>query len=206
MILMSYLEAALEEYLSKDKYEILVNAKENYFKRVGRVNEEDIEFESSMNCFNDWFLMQYKSQEMSSSVMEDYLQRYQFTSDVLLCNHSLFEFSGINRRKCYCMKDILHDQNIVLSAGHELLSFVKGDLFLGRIAQLEEEILLMRGVCLLPLAGKKIFIAQCKKQRKLKDPQAEKSFLIQLESCKIQYMKFGHRDVEEFFVFKDLKL
>ncbi len=202
MEFLTHLENALLEYSSEGKLEVLIKARDLYFSQTGKINEEDLDYEGRMNCFNDWFLMQYKISGDGPSVFEDYIGRHgQEVENSFSCNHSVFEYLGTNRKKQHVLKDLLHGKKVILSSNEKNIALIKGDIFIGRVLENQDGLFLMAGVCPLPHEAQKIITKNCKKIQKLKDINAEYDFLIQLEALKTKYMRFQHVDVKKIFIF-----
>jgi len=199
-----HLDTVLGLYTQGSHFEELKAAKEKYFSLTGKLDEDKDEFESRMNCFNDWYIFQYRD-ENSSKVIEDYIRTNQLDVELsqalLNVNHSLFNFSKINFRKHIVLHDILHDEKIVLMKNHPTISLMEGDVFTGRVIKFKGEHYLLRGVCTLPQGVKSILKKQSKKVRKLNSFEEELNFLLQLESLKTKAMHYSHIDPSKIFIF-----
>lgn len=200
----THLDKVLSLYTQGQYFTDLKDAKEKYFSITGKLDEDKEEFESRMNCFNDWYIFQYRHLD-GSKVMEDYIRSTQLETELsqafLNVNHSLFEFSKINFRKQIVLKDILHDESIILPKDHPNVSLMEGDVFTGRVVKYQNEHYLLRGVCLLPQGVKSILKKQSKKVRKLNSFEEELKYLLQLESLKTKAMHYSHIDPTKIFVF-----
>jgi hypothetical protein len=157
-----------------------------------------------MNCFNDWYIFQYRD-ENGSKVIEDYIRTNQLDVELsqalLNVNHSLFDFSKINFSKQIVLHDILHDEKIVLMKNHPTISLMEGDVFTGRVIKFKGEHYLLRGICTLPQGVKSILKKQSKKVRKLNSFEEELNFLLQLECLKTKAMHYSHIDPTKIFIF-----
>ena len=122
-----HLDTVLSLYTQGAHFDELKAAKEKYFSITGKLDEDKDEFESRMNCFNDWYIFQYRD-ENGSKVIEDYIRTNQLDVELsqalLNVNHSLFDFSKINFRKQIVLHDILHDEKIVLMKNHPTISLM----------------------------------------------------------------------------------
>ncbi|MBT3585442.1 MAG: hypothetical protein HN509_11095 [Halobacteriovoraceae bacterium] len=203
--LFQHLDRALQEYSEGDHYKTLIEAKDEYFKITGGANEEDEDYESRMSSFNDWYVLQFISRRGTRTVMRDYLEKQQPSDQVseslLNVNHSLFEYTGTNMRKQLVLKDILHDKKVILSKDHAQPALLKNDLFLGRVLQFEGGAYLMDGKRIIPKEVRSILQKQAKKVRKLKDAKEEASYLLEVESLKTKWLRYGHIDASKIFVF-----
>lgn len=199
-----HLDSVLHRYTTGDFFNDLKAAKEKYFSLTGKLDEDKEEFESRMNCFNDWYIFQYRHPD-GSKVIEDYIRTNNLDEELsqalLNVNHSLFEFSKINFRKQIVLKDILHDEKIALVKSHPRISLMVGDVFTGRVIKYKGDYYLMRGLCTLPQGVKSILKTQSKKVRKANSFDEELNFLLQLEQLKTKAMHYSHIDPSKIFIF-----
>lgn len=199
-----HLDQVLSRYTTGDFFNDLKVAKERYFSLTGKLDEDKDEFESRMNCFNDWYIFQYRHDD-GSKVIEDYIRSNELDEELsqalLNVNHSLFEFSKINFRKQIVLKDILHDEKITLVKNHPGISLMEGDVFTGRVIKYRGENYLLRGVCTLPQGVKSILKKQSKKVRRTNSFDEELNFLLQLEQLKTKAMHYSHIDPTKIFIF-----
>ncbi len=203
-IVHDHLDKVLSLYTQGQFFADLKEAKDKYFSMTGKLDEDKDEFESRMNSFNDWYIFQYRQKD-GSKVIEEYIRNTQLEEELsqalLNVNHSLFEFNRTSFRKQIVLKDILHDEKIVLKKDHPTISLMEGDVFSGRIIKFKSESYLLRGVCTLPQGVKSILKKQSKKVRKLNSFDEELSFLLQLESLKTKAMHYSHIDPAKIFIF-----
>lgn len=203
-IVFEHLDSVLGLYTQGAHFDALKAAKEKYFSITGKLDEDKDEFESRMNCFNDWYIFQYRD-ENGSKVIEDYIRTnhldVELSQALLNVNHSLFDFSKINFRKQIVLHDILHDEKIVLMKNHPTISLMEGDVFTGRVIKYKGDYYLLRGVCTLPQGVKSILKKQSKKVRKLNSFEEELNFLLQLECLKTKAMHYSHIDPTKIFIF-----
>lgn len=203
-IVTEHLDKVLNLYTQGDHFDDLKEAKEKYFSITGKLDEDKDEFEPRMNCFNDWYIFQYRHQD-GSKVIEDYIRTHnldvELAQALLNVNHSLFEFSKINFRKQIVLKDILHDEKITLVKSHPNISLMEGDVFTGRVIKYKGDFYLLRGLCILPQGVKSILKKQSKKIRKLNSFEEELNFLLQLECLKTKAMHYSHIDPTKIFIF-----
>lgn len=204
-VIQENLDRILVEYTKGHHLESLIEAKKEYFELTGTLTEEDDEYESRMNSFNDWYLFQYLSKRKTKTVIKDYLEKVQVDDEIakalLTLNHSLFEFSKINIFKKIVIEDVLHGKKIILPKDGLTIGIVKGDMFTGRLLNYKNQYYLLKGVCIYPESVKNILRKESKKIRKLKDPNQELSFLLKLESLKTKSLRYGHIDMTKIFVF-----
>jgi hypothetical protein len=203
-IVHEHLDKVLSLYTQGNTLNDLKEAKEKYFSLTGKLDEDKDEFESRMNSFNDWYIFQYRQKD-GSKVIEDYIRNHQLDEEIsqalLNVNHSLFEFTRSSFRKQIILRDILHDEKIVLKKDHPVISLMDGDIFTGRVIKFKGENYLLRGVCILPQGVKSILKKQSKRVRKLNNFEQELQYLLHLESLKTKAMHYAHIDPAKIFIF-----
>jgi hypothetical protein len=199
-----HLDKVLSVYTQGQFFSDLKEAKEKYFSLTGKLDEDKDEFESRMNSFNDWYIFQYRQKD-GSKVIEEYIRNNRLDEELsqafLNVTHSLFEFTKSSFRKQIILKDILHDEKIVLKKDHPTISLMEGDVFTGRVIKYHGENYLLKGVCILPQGVKSILKKQSKRVRKLNSFEEELKFLLQLESLKTKAMHYSHIDPTKIFIF-----
>jgi hypothetical protein len=199
-----HLDKVLGLYTQGEYFDVLKEAKDAYFSITGKLDEDNAEFESRMNTFNDWYIFQYRQKD-GSKVIEDYIRNHQLDEELsqsfLNVNHSLFEFVKTNFRNQIVLRDILHDEKIILNKDHPTISLVEGDVFTGRVIKYNGANYLLRGVCTLPQSVKSTLKKQSKKVRKLNSFEEELKYLLHLEALKTKTTHYSHIDPTKIFVF-----
>ncbi len=204
-LLQEHFIKALENYTQGVHYETLLEAKKEYFSITGQANDDDDDFEARMNSFNEWYVLQFISKRGTRTVISDYLTNNQ-VDDFLAkslggVNYSLYEYIGKNFRGLDTLYDMLHDKKITLPKGEVLPSIISDDIFVGRVLSYEDQNYLMSGLCVIPKDVRPILKKECKKVRKLKNPNEELKFLLKIESYKTKWIRYGHVDATKIFVF-----
>jgi len=203
-IVNEHLDKVLGHYTQGQHFAELKDAKEKYFTITGKLDEDKDEFESRMNCFNEWYIFQYRPGN-GSKVIEEYIRNNNLDEELsqalLNVNHSLFEFSKISFRKQIILKDMLHDEKIALVKNHPTISLMEGDVFTGRVIKFKGEYYLLRGLCILPQGVKSVLKKQSKKVRKSNSFDEELKFLLHLEQLKTKSMNYSHIDPGKIFIF-----
>lgn len=202
-----HLELALKEYGAGQMYETLKDARSVYFNLTGEVYEEDDDYESRMNAFNEWFLSEFKVNDLKSPI-QIYLEKFsevefEVKESLENINYSLFEYKGANLFGEDVLEDVLHARKIKLPKDSLETGLLKGDLFIGRTVQYIKETRLLDGMCFLPREAYKIVKKQARKVRKLEDENAEKDFLILTEALKTKCKRYNHVDIKRIFVYPD---
>ena len=68
-IVHEHLDKVLSIYTQGPHFDNLKEAKEKYFSITGKLDEDKDEFESRMNCFNDWYIFQYRHKDGSKVML-----------------------------------------------------------------------------------------------------------------------------------------
>ncbi len=200
-----HLICALQEFASGKHYDQLIEAKDTYFNLTGWPLEEDEDYESRMNSFNDWYLFQFVSKQGNRPPIETYLENREVEEDMkvslLSYNHSVFQYMGENRKGQYTLKDILHNKKLTLASGHPAVLPIKGEIFMGRTLEYKAGIYLTTGMTFLPRETISILKKEVKKVRRLRDPGAEIKFLLFTEFLKTKWQRYRHVELDKIFVY-----
>jgi hypothetical protein len=204
-LLKEHFEKALGIYTTGVHYDTLLEAKKEYFEITGQANDDDDDFEARMNSFNEWYVLQFISKRGTRTVISDYLINNP-VDDILAksltgVNYSLFEYTGKNFRGVDVLSDMLHDKKIKLTKNASLPSIIKDDIFVGRVLTYQDEHHLLSGLCVIPKEVRSILKKECKRVRKLKNPNEELKFLLKVESFKTKWIRYGHVDATKIFKF-----
>jgi hypothetical protein len=204
-VLKEHFEKALGIYTNGVHYDTLLEAKKEYFEITGQANDDDDDFEARMNSFNEWYVLQFISKRGTRTVISDYLMNNSVNDtlarSLTAVNYSLFEYDGKSFRGHDVLYDMLHDKKIKLNKAVPLPSIIKDDIFVGRVLSYQNEENLMNGLCVIPKEVRSILKKECKKVRKLKNPNEELKFLLRVESYKTKWIRYGHVDATKIFLF-----
>lgn len=196
---------ALIEYTSGEHYETLLEAKEEYFILTGKLLEEDDDYEARMNGFNDWYLLHFVSRKAIRTPIKNYIIKYSVDAAVAQAlqnvNHSLFEYLGEDSHKHIVILDAIAHKKYMISDAHLMPTFIKGDMFVGRLVTAQGHYYLLDGQTVLPKDVKNLLRKEAKRIGQFDDPHQELSFLITLESLKTRWKRYGHIDAEKIFSF-----
>ena len=201
--LKKHIESALKEYTSGSNYEYLIEAKTLFTELVGVVREDDPEYESIMNLFNDWYLFQFLSTKKTKTMIKEYVINKQL--DPLLAgsltniHFSLLEHGGSNLGGSITVCDYFTNHKIKLAKDCFNLGLIKGDIFIGRIIKYDNEYYLLDGISLFPKEIKQFIKKQIKSIKKLKDRHKEIEYIFKLDRLKNKLKNYGHLDPVRFF-------
>lgn len=196
---------ALDYYSKGEMQKHFIEAKRLYFSLTGMIDQDSDEYEAKMNCFNDWFLFNYKFQGKEKSFIEEYAQDCDMDSELFDAfskfRYSIFEFRKISFRKQIILDDLLHKKKYALAKKHHSLGLIEGDIFIGRLVPLHGHYYMLDGVCVLPNGFKSHYLKQAKVVRKLKNPEKEVELLTKLEALKSKWVRYGRIDIDKIFIF-----
>ena len=200
-----HLEKALSRYSDSDFLPSLIEAKNEFFKKTGNLNEEDEDYESRMNCFNDWYLSNYILTSVQRTPLKDYVLKTEMSEEIghglLNLEYSLFEFVGQKGNKLFTFQDLLKGKTIQVSKTDGFPAILQGDLFTGRVVKAVNGNYFLPGVCVLPKEVKRSLQNAAKKVMKKGSYQEISSFLLKLEYLKTKSIRYGHLPLEQIFQF-----
>lgn len=203
----THLDKVLELYTSDDFYDKMVEAKKHYFEITGMTHEEDEDFETRMNAFNDWYIFQFVSKGSTRTAVKDYLAKNEISDDIsqslTTVKHSFYIYTGKNFKKRMVLKDVLYGEKIVLDKDHPELGILKDDAFTGRVISYDGSSFLLDGICVVPRKAIALIKKEAKLVKRLNDEYEEEQFLYKIEFLKNKWMRYGHLDPARIFQFKD---
>jgi hypothetical protein len=200
------LEQILTIYSQPPHFDTLLEAKDKYFELTGIINEDDEEFESRMNCFNDWYIFHFLSKRSYTTVVKHFLEQNQITDNIseslLNINHSLFEFVKVNRKNNIVIKDLVKKEKIEITNNLSEVTLMDNDIFTGRTILFSGYVYLLKGLCFFPYETRSILIKQAKIVHKKNNNEIKSNFLLNLENLKTKYIRYGHLDSKKIFKFE----
>jgi hypothetical protein len=217
--IIDHLERAILDYSQSQSYDNLVQAKNDYFGLTGKLNEESDEFESKMNCFNDWFLFNYKG-NADDSLALTYAKDKGLGEDIIATfsnmNFSVFEYQKCNERKrTATLKDLFTKESFIIDLDNFNAGVVENDIFMARALKFQKENFLLKGICVLPSEIKSVLAKEIKKlTKKMKGTKKEpaptdpkeivamkENFLFNLENMRTRWISFGKMKSQKIFNF-----
>jgi hypothetical protein len=196
------LDSAIDKFSTREYYDHILEAKQEYFDLAGKIEEEDEDYESRMNGFNYWYLTQRGLGERKT-LLQEYIESETLDEEVinslLEMNHSLFEYKGTSFTGKHSFIDILHDQKFSLPKNEFQLQLIKDDIFIARSVNYQGTVHLLNDISVLPHDVRSILVKESKKVRKLKDPKRDLQFLMAIEKLKTKWRRYGHLDPKKIF-------
>ena len=203
--LVEHLEKALTIYTSNEYRDILIDAKKDFFKITGNVNEDDEDYDLRMHSFNDWYLTQYCLPTVMRTPINDYVFSKNVEEDLaktlIEFQHSVFQYTGEKRGGAAIFKNLKTDKTLKVHDKNVAPIFVKGDVFIGRYFNYLNEIFFMPGVCVIPQEVKVPVIRQIKKVGLTNSKRDEQNLLLKLEYLKTKSKRYSHLAIDKIFSF-----
>jgi hypothetical protein len=193
-------------YIEKNLNKNLVEAKQEYAKRVNAFNEiDEMNFEGQLSSFNDWFLFDYNINNQNvfssvqSSLSESKKEQFQ-ESSLNIAKHyrSIFSVSRVTKSPII-LRNLYTGAKLKLSVGHPPISYIKDDLFIGRIIESTQGTFLLRGTIGVPEGVLKILLKKMKLIKKQKVDQTISEFLEEVETKVLEARKYPHVNPVTFF-------
>ena len=197
------LDQALQIYSQGDFFDRRMHAKEVYFHPIAPLDEENEDYETHMNLFNDWYLFSYISQGLRGPIIYDYMNKAKCNRNIrqALINsfYSLFVVVKASSDKSIVL-DLIHGKSYVLSRdkGH-LLIFMRGDLLVGRMFTDKDKSLFSEGVFSLPEGVLPVLKKRIVRIASMRDPNQELDFLEHLRLLNVKSKRYRHISAIEIF-------
>lgn len=199
------LDQALSHYSKGENLKPMLEAKKIYFEKTGVAHEEEEDYEARMSSFNNWYLFEFRYPNWHQTAINMYLDSFVEDEEVkeILKNqiHSVFEYRGNNIFGKEVLTDLLHKKKLNLTDSSQMPSIVKNDLFIGRAIPTAEGYELLEGLSILPREARSNIAKECKKVRKYDSLKEESKLLLQVESLRSKWKRYGHLDANKIFIF-----
>lgn len=199
------LEKALVEYSTGEHLKPMLEAKKIYFDKTGMAHEEEEDYEARMSSFNNWYLFEFRYPHWHLPAIQMYLEESvddEEAKKALMGQiHSIFEYKGKSLLGKEVLMDHLHKKKLYLSDSSQMPSLIKNDLFIGRAIPTESGHDLLSGLSILPREARSNLVKECKRVRKYDNLKEESKFLLQVESLRSKWKRYGHLDASKIFVF-----
>jgi hypothetical protein len=199
------LEQALTLYSKDENLKPMLEAKKIYFDKTGVAHEEEEDYEARMSSFNNWYLFEFRYPNWHQVAIKMYLENLAEEQEVKEIFggqlHSVFEYRGKNLFGRDVLVDLLHKKKLHLTDSSQMPSLIKNDLFIGRAIPTPEGHELLEGLSILPREARSNIVKECKKVRKYDSLKEESKFLLQVESLRSKWKRYGHLDASKIFVF-----
>ena len=206
-----YLEPVIETYTTGEWYPEVFKAKEEFFQKAGMVHEDDLEFESRMSLFMDWYLFDRNLPGIDLPPVRIYFQEHfdsmeeesrRIFEDLCETQHSLFRLKRFTfGKKNLIIEDLFTGKSIRVEDPHIQHGFNKGDVFEARLVRFKDKIEFSNGFCFHPREMEGFILSEIKKIRH-QDTQKHQKLIFQLASMKLKHARFQHIDVKHIYSFE----
>ncbi len=194
-------QTILKEYGQDEHYDTLKNAFDDFRRITGKCDSDSLEYEARMNCFNDWYVFNFKFDDGRKTFVK-YFDQNGIDSDMAKSfhnvNYSIFKVQKVVKGSIYLF-DILHDTTFKVLELDSSIGLVPEDIFIGRSILFEKRHYLLKGVCTLPREVFSSLEKYCKSFRKKRKYDIEVKFVLNLEKLKIKSLNYKHLSFDKIF-------
>ena len=198
------LDECMSFYTSEENINIFHSAKKEFINLTGMINEEDDDYEHRVNSFHDWFLFHYELPDKKRVVIKDFLlnreKPFEIEKSILDADYSLYEFLKDQSGSSF-FKNLLNGDEFSVKEGATKGTFIKGDVFLSHLLEVNGELFFSRGICLIPGNIKKTISKEVERKDLLNLKSSKEDFLLRLEKLKNKSKSYSHLPAEKIFVF-----
>jgi hypothetical protein len=197
-----------EKFSTGEFYSAVHAAKLEFFQKAGTISEDDIEFETRMNVFMDWYLIdrdlpgidlppvKYYLRENLNDLEEQDLKVIRSFTETL---HSIFEIKKIKNNEMVLL-DLFPKKKYTVMITKLTPALTKGEIFEGRVIPFEDKHILSSGICLHPVEMKKYIIKEIKKIRHM-GRSHHRELIMKLADMKLKHSRYQHIDPK--FIYSD---
>ncbi len=203
-----YLDPVVEMFSTGEYYNELFNAKKEYFERAGVVYEDDLEFESRMNIFMDWYVFDRDLPGVDLPPIKFYFRKQtdSFTADESeiykgFCNtiHSIFYLNKVSKGSVY-VEDLFSEKKYEVKDPEINLGFMNGDIFESRLIPFNGTYEFSKGFCFHPVEMEKFIMGEIKKVR-YQDKARQTKLILQLSAMKLKHTRYQHINIKHIYTF-----
>lgn len=202
-----YLERLGRAVTSGEFSEEVINARKEYFSKVGEVFEDDKSFENKMISFTEWYYFDRILKKYQKAPLEYFIGKNQailrkeeldIYKEFLKNIHSVFYVKKLKVGEII-VKDLCESKIISVSQNNSKQYFLKGDIFEGRLIPFKEKYYFSDSVCFHPLS----LYRKIKKTLKkiYKNPKEKKEFLFLLSSMSLILERSRKVNIKDIYAF-----
>ncbi len=204
-----YFQSLLTAVTGEQRYrQELIPAKEEFEQVAGQIRETDNSYDSRINAFHNWYVLDRPMTSTGVTPLHHYLQYHAngLPSDLaqgygeLADNiHSLFELVKFSRDRVL-LRDLMSRRKHLVEGAEQFESMERGDLFNSRIFHHGGKAYLSNYMIIHPYSVYKPIRSEARKVRKAKeDPKA---FLFRLLFFHSRWEQFSQMDVSKIYRFE----
>jgi len=202
-----YLDRLGREITTGEFSEEVINARKEYFSKVGEVFEDDKSFENKMISFTEWYYFDRNLMKYQKTPLEYFIDKNKaifckeeldIYKEFLKNIHSVFYVKKIKLGEVI-VKDLFESKKISVSQKNSKQYFLKGDIFEGRLIPFNEKYYFSGSVCFHPLTLYKKIKKAFKKIYKNQEEKTE--FLFLLSSMNLILERSRKVNVKDIYAF-----
>jgi hypothetical protein len=181
-------------------------AREDYFRRTGKVFQDDPLFETRMTSFLEWYLLDRLLWDSGIPPVRLHRLKCRDMMDegevgILLSLetsvHSLFLMSGLDRNR-YLVEDLRSGERMQVSERHAVPGAHRGDILDARIVTIGEESFFSDALWVHPADAGEFITAEAKAKRK-EGEEEWRNFLFDLAYMKLKRERFEHVPTSQIY-------
>lgn len=202
-----YMDKLVETVTIKEFSGEVIEAKKEYFSRVGEIFGDDKSFENRMVSFTEWYCFDRVSEKYRKSPLKYFIDTNRCTwsngdidiyAEFFLNVHSIFYFKKMKKNR-FVIKDLCDSKEFAVSQNQSNLLLKKGDIFEARLIPFKGEYFFSGSFCFHPdqLYGKikKAF-------KKKSNNQMEKlEFIFLLSSMSLKLERSRQINIKDIYTF-----
>ena len=205
----NYFQPVIEEFTQGKFFSEVQKAREEFFSKTGKINEDDKFFENRMSLFLDWYIFDRKMSGTPHTPMktfyirnkdklsEENLKIYRGMANHI---HSIFTITTFKGNFAQVL-DLASQKTYLVNPGSisMRLSISIGDIFEGRIFPVDKEWWFTSGFCFHPKEVKKFILDEIKKSM-LGELHEKKELILNLAGMRLKYERYHHIQPEKIYV------
>jgi len=205
MDLNEYFEKVLTFSSQEEFSSEIIQAKIEYFNRMGKVNETDPSYEMRMNQFLEWYVFRRPLNSYGNPPVRLYYERFaknmsdqeaEVYRGFLNSIHSLFQVKKVEKDGLF-VKDLFTDRRYSVECDVPG-GFPRNLLFEGRIIPVGDRFWFSNAFCFHPEEAQKFILTELKKLRK-EELEDITPFLQRLSVLKLKYDRYKKADAKQFY-------
>jgi len=202
-----YLERLGRAVTSGEFSEEVINARKEYFSKVGEVFEDDKSFENKMISFTEWYYFDRILKKYQKTPLEYFIDNNQtilqkeeleIYKEFLKNIHSVFYVKKLKIGEII-VKDLCGSKIISVSQNNSKQYFLKGDIFEGRLIPFKEKYYFSDSVCFHPISVYRKIKGALKKINK--NQEDKKEFIFLLSSMNLILERSRKVNIKDIYVF-----
>jgi len=200
------LDEIILEFTSGDYYREVYEAKKEYIDNLGKIAEDDQDYENQMDIFMGWYLFDrpLTKHELPPVVLYHRKGAAGFSQELEVIfraftqnKHSIFELLK-QKGNSFVLKDLAGGEKYEVNDEEFRVGFSRGDLFEARLVPDGKGYVFANGFCFHPKDASKFIELQMKKIRE-DDPAQKTKLLLKLGHMKNKQKRFPHIDTQHIY-------